>query len=241
MKNLLLVIITILSFNVKSQGNGGGGPSGGACVFIDGSGDVHCTIYGNSGVPSETACYNDALSQSAQPINCGDYLLPCVSQIFGNGSYCFFVGNSDCVASICESIALPVELVSFDVVNEDDYNIIKWVTISEYNSSHFILSHFIEGEDKTDLYVIPANGFTNETINYYTKHYYTNDETNYYTLFQYDLDGKYEVYGPISIDNRKIEKRIVKKINLLGQTVDDYYRGIVIEVYDDGTTKKVYK
>ena len=43
---------------------------------------------------------------------------------------------------------------------------------------------------------------------------------NYYRLVQYDWDGEFEIYGPIAIDNRKEEKRIVKYVSLSGQEIN---------------------
>jgi hypothetical protein len=236
MKNLLILLVTIIPFLGLS-----GGPSGGACVFLTPEGDVICNIYGNSGVPSETACYNDATAIGAVPINCLDYTLPCVSQIFGgSGTYCFFVGNSDCVTDVCETIALPVELVEFKVRKEDNTNYISWKTASERNSSHFVLSFTYEGSDESILITLPSANNTTEVSNYYTTHINPNKSINYYTLLQYDLNGEFVSYGPISIDNREKSKKIIKRFNLMGQEVNKDYKGFIINIYDDGTSEKVF-
>jgi hypothetical protein len=58
---------------------------------------------------------------------------------------------------------------------------------------------------------------------------------------QYDWDGVFEIFGPISIDNREKEKRIVKYVSLSGQEIDPKSTiGLVIGIYEDGTTIKVY-
>ena len=68
---------------------------------------------------------------------------------------------------------------------------------------------------------------------------------NYYRLQQYDFDGTYEIYGPISINNMDMGvKTIVKLLNLAGQEISfeqATVTGVYIEVYSDGTSKKVYK
>ena len=64
---------------------------------------------------------------------------------------------------------------------------------------------------------------------------------NYYRLIQYDWDGMYEIFGPIAIDNRKREKRIVKYVNISGQEVDPQKTtGLVIGILEDGSSIKVY-
>ena len=66
---------------------------------------------------------------------------------------------------------------------------------------------------------------------------------NYYRLKQTDFDGKFEYSNTISIDNRVDAsfKEIIGKTNLLGQDVDEFYNGIVIVRYKDGTSQKFYQ
>ena len=74
--------------------------------------------------------------------------------------------------------------------------------------------------------------------------YNVDRQINYYRLSQYDFNGFYEIFDPISIDNRVLERRVVKYLNILGQEID-YEKinseGVYIEVYDDRTTKKIIK
>ena len=66
---------------------------------------------------------------------------------------------------------------------------------------------------------------------------------NYYRLKQTDFDGKFEYSKTISIDNRVDNsfKEIIGRTNLLGQDVDEFYNGIVIVRYKDGTSQKFYQ
>ena len=64
---------------------------------------------------------------------------------------------------------------------------------------------------------------------------------NYYRLVQYDWDGQFEIFGPIAIDNRKPEKRIVKYVSLSGQEIDpSSTTGLVIGIFEDGTSATMY-
>ena len=58
-----------------------------------------------------------------------------------------------------------------------------------------------------------------------------------------DFDGKFEYSNTISIDNRIDDsfKEIIGRTNLLGQEVDEFYNGIVIVSYKDGTSQKFYQ
>ena len=66
---------------------------------------------------------------------------------------------------------------------------------------------------------------------------------NYYQITQVDNDGAFKTYGPIYVDNRST-KKLVRIIDMMGYPVTNTINlpsGLYIEVYDDGTMKKVYK
>ena len=61
---------------------------------------------------------------------------------------------------------------------------------------------------------------------------------NYYQLTQTDYDGNSVTYDMISIDNRISDKIISSMVNLLGQEVNENYRGVVVVTYEDGSVEK---
>lgn len=136
---------------------------------------------------------------------------------------------------------LPVELIHFTGINCVDYNTVEWSTNSEHNSSHFILEKSDDGVIWYPVVERSAAGNSTEKIDYSVRDYNIEPIINYYRLKQYDYDGEYVIYGPISIDNIKISTHVVKIINLYGQEVDHYYVGPVIIIYSDGSTKRIMK
>jgi len=60
-------------------------------------------------------------------------------------------------------------------------------------------------------------------------------------LVQYDYNGQSETFNMISIDNTTLRKRVVKLLNTMGQEVPLFTKGVVIEVYEDGTSQQVYR
>ena len=58
---------------------------------------------------------------------------------------------------------------------------------------------------------------------------------NYYRLLQYDIDGANEMYGPVMIDNRNKIYKIIRRIDMMGREVGPDAKGVVIEIYEDGT------
>jgi hypothetical protein len=143
--------------------------------------------------------------------------------------------------SVLLSVALPVELSQFEGLPYQQWNVIKWSTDSEQNSSHFDLESSIDGENWKLVTTKNAAGNSNEKINY---SYIDNNlsEIVYYRLQQFDIDGKFEIYGPIAITRDVTDKKIIGYINLLGQKVDPKYTtGVIIEVYEDGTMRKMIR
>jgi len=64
---------------------------------------------------------------------------------------------------------------------------------------------------------------------------------SYYRLKQTDYDGKTETFNPIVITVEEPKPHILDKImNTMGQEVNSSYRGLVIELYKDGTSAKKY-
>ena len=142
--------------------------------------------------------------------------------------------------------SLPIELSTFDGVNKGNNNYLFWVTASEQNTSHFNLQKSRDGENWETIMTLSAAGNSNTKIDYDVVDYKVDPIINYYRLQQYDNDGVYETFGPIAINNMDLgsQKTIVKYINLNGQEVDPTklkLMDVYIEVYDDGTMRKVIK
>lgn len=145
---------------------------------------------------------------------------------------------------INNSSALPVELIFFKCFFDGQNNILQWETASENNSSYFKLENSIDGNIWDMIHIVDAAGNSTNTIKYSFTHTNFKPALNYYILKQYDIDGTFTTYGPVSIDNRTTQLHVVKLFNLLGQQVNPeafLSSGIYIEVYSNGESKKVFK
>lgn len=240
MKKLFFILLLNFIFNsfvAQSQ-------SGGACLYmLPGDSTIVCNIYGNGGLPNQVACYNDADAAGAIPMDCYAYL-SCAANTYpdlgGNG--CFYAGTGSCVGSgsICDLIGLPVELISFEGEIEEDKNILTWTTASEANSDYFEVIIFGDSMETYDRLYFKAAGNSIEIIRYKIVHHNPKKSINYYQLVQYDFDGRYKEYNVITLDNTPKKKVEIKRVNTLGQPVDKYYKGLVIILYDDYTTERVF-
>jgi hypothetical protein len=137
--------------------------------------------------------------------------------------------------------ALPVELLYFEGTQYSTFNMLKWATASEQNSSHFIVENSIDGENWKEIGIKTAAGNSTENIYYSFSDDINYLGLNYYRLVQYDIDGKFEIYGPIALNNEIKEKKIIKYVNLMGQEISPETSGVVFEVYEDGTSKKIIR
>ena len=136
---------------------------------------------------------------------------------------------------------LPVELLYFEGIKYPTLNSLKWATSSESNSSHFTIERSIDGENWKEVANKTAAGNSTDKINYYHSDNIEQQLIHYYRLVQYDVDGQFKTYGPIALDNTIRVKKIIGYINMLGQQVTETYSGIMFEVYEDGTCKKIIK
>jgi hypothetical protein len=136
---------------------------------------------------------------------------------------------------------LPVVLKYFDGVVYPLFNVLKWSTESESNSDYFSIQRSVDGIEWRNITSVKAAGNSNEELKYSFIDSYLNNGYVYYKLIQYDFDGKSKEYGPISLYYSPIGKKVVKYINSMGQEVDPSTKGIIFEVYDDGSMKKIIK
>ncbi len=134
---------------------------------------------------------------------------------------------------------LPVELIYFDGIEYPLFNLLKWSTASEHNSDYFQVERSIDGEYWTSVGIKSAAINSNQIINYSFIDSFKEFKINYYRLKQVDADGQFKIYGPIALNNINNIKKIVKYIDLLGREVSSDTRGILFEVYEDGSMKKI--
>lgn len=136
---------------------------------------------------------------------------------------------------------LPVELLYFEGTKYPTFNLLKWSTASERNSDYFSIEVSTDGLTWKKIGEKKAAGNSNTKIDYSYTHSFDNHDINYYKLLQYDYDGVFKGYGPIGMDNTMKKANLLRTTNLIGQEIDDNYRGFVIEIYDDGKVIKTIR
>ena len=159
--------------------------------------------------------------------------LACGTQLYGEAE--------DYKLSIIPPTGLPVELLYFEGFGYQHYNTLKWSTASEYNSDYFLLERSVDGEQWDYVGTTKAMGNSTQVVDYLYVDNFRFNGFIYYKLNQFDFDGNFKVYGPISINNTYTNKKGVKYINLFGQEVSSETNGFIFEVYEDGTNRRIIR
>ncbi len=152
-------------------------------------------------------------------------------------------GNNTTAVIGCTPVILPVEMSHFSGTHLSGSNILSWSTETELNNDYFEIEWTttpsnVSSWNKLDL--IDGAGESQSKTDYSMNHYtYTRNTINYYRIKQVDYNGQTRSYPDIiAIDNRMKDQKLVKIVNLMGQEISESEKGLVIYVYDDGTTEK---
>jgi serine protease AprX len=109
-------------------------------------------------------------------------------------------------------VTLPVSLVSFKIVNNQNRNKLEWITAFEKNHSHFEIEKSNNGSEFLQLGFVKGGEFSKETKHYeFVDMLNVSEELTYYRLKMVDLDGKFEYSKIVSIKNETdFEMKIIE-------------------------------
>jgi hypothetical protein len=135
-------------------------------------------------------------------------------------------------------VPLPITLVSFEAEPYQNDILTNWKTSAEINNDYFTVERSQDGVTFIPIGRVEGAGNSDYELNYtYIDKEYENG-INYYRLKQTDFDGK-ETYSEIvSVDFYKEQKTLLIIVNSLGQEVNENYKGVVFDIYSDGTSTK---
>ena len=141
---------------------------------------------------------------------------------------------------ISNSVPLPIELLSFRGTTDNVKNYLYWSTASETDNHYFTVEKSTDGIIYKMLKVVMGAGNSTQLINYSYIDDTPENVINYYRLKQTDVNGNSSYSNIISINNSPT-KKVVNYINTLGQEVSPDTGGLIFEMYDDGSFKKIIK
>jgi hypothetical protein len=137
---------------------------------------------------------------------------------------------------------LPVGLLDFRGEKKASENNLYWITENEVDLDYYILERSSDGINWDLVSTVEPSDEVNELKHYYFVRdiAFKHDAINYYRLLQKENDGqKVMADKMVSIDNRTQSKTIAYRTDLLGQKISESLRGLVILVYEDGTSDRV--
>lgn len=106
------------------------------------------------------------------------------------------ISNGDCYLDS----DLPVDLISFNTILENNTTKLTWATASEQNSKSFIIERSIDQRNWSSIGEVDAAGNSNTRIDYsFVDEQLPNATIAYYRLKQTDLDGAFAFYGPNAV------------------------------------------
>jgi hypothetical protein len=141
-------------------------------------------------------------------------------------------------------VALPIETVEFKGQKTTIGNKLEWKTVSENQSDYFTIEKTIDGQTFEIVGKVDGAGSSNKVVDYELIDANFINGINYYRLVRTNYDGLILKTDFISIDNRIAEgttKTVAYETNILGQEINEFYRGLVIIVYTDGSSMKVIR
>lgn len=112
----------------------------------------------------------------------------------------FVAGSTGSPGSVSGSTFLPVELTFFDVRNKGNYNLLSWLTSSEFNNSGFELQKSKDGKDWKTIDFVNGMGTTKKISKYEYQDSNPYYGTNYYRLKQIDNDATFK-YSKVIVIN----------------------------------------
>lgn len=203
------------------------------------------TITGGSAIPNYTYTWDfgDGTTSTGSGAGGHTYTAPgtyIVSLTLTDPVGCSVSSQQIIDVADCTPDLLPVELTSFnvDLVQNDVH--LRWVTASEQNCDHYVIEKSIDLNNWEVVTKVDGAGNSTQTLKYFAIDREPFNGTSYYRLVQVDTDGTKEHTLPRTV---KIfgEKEIVKIVNVLGQEVGPNYKGVVLLIYNDGSSKTVYR
>lgn len=105
----------------------------------------------------------------------------------------------DCSIGPCGSILLPIELLSFEVINVNDIVELYWTTMNELNNDYFTVERSIDGIHFEEVVIIESAQTINESLRYHAQDIDPYSGMSYYRLKQTDFDGEVEYFDVQSV------------------------------------------
>lgn len=122
-----------------------------------------------------------------------------------------------------QGIQLPVEWASFSVQLKNQYAVVRWETVSEWDSDHFIVEHSTDGIHFAAIGNVKGAGTSNTKHTYSFIHENPTYGSNFYRVKQVDFDGGTNITQTVAVNVKDKEAlpKILVSANYLSVELQD--------------------
>ncbi len=139
----------------------------------------------------------------------------------------------------CGMLVLGVSFGKFEAYGIGNEVLLYWNTISEKNNDYFLVQRSLNGFNFETIGMVDGNGTTEEEMEYAFTDPAPHNGMSYYRLEQINLDGNSESTPLKAVEiSEGNDLVVVASYNLMGQEVSSDHTGVVIDLLNDGTTRK---
>jgi|GEM_PF-4127723 len=193
--------VSINSVNDGVVGSSGGSPSAANCLSANAS-----WVNGTATAEFKGAIYGiqfngntKVLTASQSGLTPGStYHIKLIVTDVNDGAYDSGVFIE--AGSFTSPTTLPISLVNFDGVCDEDGIELKWQTASEKDNQRFIVERSNDGINFKTIVEIPGSVSTNNIQHYFFYDQSPSQGLNYYRLKQQDFNGALTIFKVISVD-----------------------------------------
>ncbi|MFW6243399.1 MAG: hypothetical protein ACOC2W_04500, partial [bacterium] len=132
------------------------------------------------------------------------------------------VSSEPLVISFIDS-PLPIELISFKSIENENSIKLEWVTATEINNDYFVIEKSEDLKNWEVVSYVQGAGNSNTLLTYSIEDFNPIQGVSYYRLTQHDFDGKFEVFNPISTYWNPYGNFKVKIYDLMGNLIKEDY------------------
>lgn len=147
----------------------------------------------------------------------------------------------DPFSSVCPITVLPITMTKFEGAEISEGNLLTWITMSEKNADYFFVEKSFDGNNWVPIGRVKCIGNSEVEQHYQLIDSEKSIETIYYRLRQVDNNGQVNAFHRIVTITDVQEantKKVIATYNLLGQEVNEDFKGIIIQQFEDGTSAK---
>ncbi|MDQ3191330.1 MAG: T9SS type A sorting domain-containing protein [Bacteroidota bacterium] len=132
--------------------------------------------------------------------------------VTNNGTTFGCSGSGCCTTSPCTfGSVLPIELLSFQAIIQDNIVVLEWKTASEINNDFFTIEKTTNGKEFIEVIKEKGAGNSNTILTYTIKDENPFSGLSYYRLKQTDFDEKYSYSDLVSV---KFDKKESASVNV---------------------------